>query len=257
MGDSPALSDEARKVFYRNLLSHGRFIMRHVEPYGNHRFSNFVGLVWLGVLFPEFKEAGDWREAGLKGFCEELERQVRSDGVHFEGSIPYHRLVLEMAATTWLLLRRNGIELPAASQDAITRMFHFTAAYLPGPLRDASGPRTARFAPQVGDADDGRLQELTPLDKRDHSYLLSLAAVLTGRSDFKTTDKPHPEAFWLLGEEGLKVYDALTESSHRDHREHRGRQEAIPNSLPKDDSLCPRALCGRNPLLFRNPASTS
>lgn len=209
MGDSPAFTDEARKVFYRNLLSHGRFILRHLEGYGNHRFSNFVGLVFLGVLFPEFKEATDWREAGIKGFCEELERQVRSDGVHFEGSIPYHRLVLEMAATTWLLLRRNGIELPPASQDAITRMFHFTAAYLPMPLRDASGPRFARFAPQVGDADDGRLQELTPLDKRDHSYLLSLAAVLTGEGEFKLTRDPHPEAFWLLGSEGLKVYDAM------------------------------------------------
>ena len=254
MGDSPAFDGQARLVFYRNLLSHGRFIMRHVEPYGNHRFSNFVGLVWLGVLFPEFKEAAGWREAGIKGFCEELERQVRSDGVHFEGSIPYHRLVLEMAATTWLLLRRNGIELPAASQEAIERMFHFTAAYLPSEALERRSPRTPGlcgeifgFAPQVGDADDGRLQELTPLDKRDHSYLLSLAAVLTGGSapalseveGFKLTPLPHPETFWLLGEEGLKAYETLTECSHRDHREHRGRQETVLNSLPKNDSLSP------------------
>jgi uncharacterized heparinase superfamily protein len=199
MGDSPAFTYEASKVFYRNLLNHGRFILRHLEGYGNHRFSNFMGLVWLGVLFPEFKEASDWREAGVTGLCEELERQVRPDGVHFEGSIPYHRLVLEMAATTWLLLRRNGIELPPASQDAITRMFRFTAAYL----------QPNGFAPQVGDADDGRLQELTPFDKRDHSCLLSFAAVLTGKSEFKSAARPHPEAFWLLGSDGLKAYDAM------------------------------------------------
>jgi hypothetical protein len=199
MGGSPAFDENVRKVFYRNLLSHGRFILRNLEPYGNHRFSNFVGLVWLGVLFPEFKEAAEWREVGLKGFNDELGKQVRADGCHFEGSIPYHRLVLEMAATTWLLLRRKGIELPAESQTAIARMFEFTAAYL-----GRSG-----LAPQVGDADDGRLQEFLPLDKRDHSYLLSLAAVLTGRPEFKLTEKPHPEAYWLLGEQGLQEYDSL------------------------------------------------
>ena len=239
MGDSPAFTDEARKLFCRNVLSHGRFILRHVEPYGNHRFSNLAGLVWLGVLFPEFKEARGWREAGVKGFCEELARQVRSDGVHFEGSIPYHRLVLEMAAATWLLLRRNGIELSPASQDAIKRMFRFTSAYL----------QPNGFAPQIGDADDGRLQELTPLDKRDHSYLLSLAAVLTGEGGFKRTPHAHPEAFWLLGGEGLKEYESLTmndsDSHQRGHEEYPGPQPG--NST---ESRCNRRLsasiCGYN-----------
>jgi len=120
MRDSAAFDDEARRVFYKSLLSHGRFIVRHVEPYGNHRLSCFVGLIFLGVLFPEFREAAQWREVGLRGFCEELKRQVRPDGCHFEGSIPYHRLVLEMAATTWLLLERNGIELPAEARGAIS-----------------------------------------------------------------------------------------------------------------------------------------
>ncbi len=249
MGDSPAFGGQARIVFYRNLLSHGRFIMRHVEPYGNHRFSNFVGLVFLGVLFPEFNEADNWREVGIKGFCEELQRQVRSDGVHFEGSIPYHRLVLEMAATTWLLLRRNGIALPPESQVAITRMFHFTAAYLSMPLRDASGPRLARFAPQVGDADDGRLQELTPLDKRDHSYLLSLAAVLTGRNEFKLTPQPHPEAFWIHGEEGLKEYESLTvndnDSHHEGHKEHQRLGSGVLTA-PSPKPCSSVSICGSN-----------
>jgi len=206
MGDSPAFTPSAASVFYRNLLSHGRFIMRHLEDYGNHRFSNFVGLVFLGVLFPEFKEAAQWRETGLRGFSEEVTKQVRADGCHFEGSIPYHRLVLEMAATTWLLCRRNGIALPRATTDAIGRMFDFTARYL----------KPSGLAPQIGDADDGRLQELTPLDKRDHSYLLSLGAVLTGNGELKISDWPHPEAFWLLGEEGFKAYAELPTAARKD-----------------------------------------
>ena len=199
MADSPSFTPAAASVFYRNLLSHGRFIMRHLEAYGNHRFSNFVGLIFLGVLFPEFKEAAQWREIGLRGFYEELTKQVRADGCHFEGSIPYHRLVLEMAATTCLLLRRNGIDIPGDAAAALSRMFAFTAGYL----------KPNGFAPQVGDADDGRLQELTPLDKRDHAYLLALGAVLTETPELKASAKPHPEAFWLLGPEGLDAWDAL------------------------------------------------
>ncbi len=66
------------------------------------------------------------------------------------------------------------------------------------------------------DADNGQVQELTPLDKRDHGYLLSLAAVLTGEGGFKRTPQPHPEAFWLLGADGLKAYDAMPIISARE-----------------------------------------
>jgi hypothetical protein len=199
MGDSPAFDASAQSVFRKGVLSHARFVLRHLERYGNHRFSNFVGLVFCGVCCPEFKEAADWRRAGMAGLCGELAKQVGSDGCHFEGSLPYHRLVLEMAASCALLLERNGEALPAEAMAEIGRMLEFSAAAL-----EPNG-----FAMQVGDADDGRLQELTPLDKRDHGYLLHLGAVLTGESRHKTADKPHPEAFWLMGEDGLAAYEQL------------------------------------------------
>jgi len=199
MADAPAFDPRARRVFDRNLLQHGRMILGQLEQYGNHRFSNFIGLLVLGLAAPASPEAEEWRDVGLRGLSEELQKQVRPDGTHFEGSVPYHRLVLEMAATAWLLLRRNGMDLPDAAADAVKRMFRFTAAYVP----------PTGLAPQVGDADDGRLQELTPLDKRDHGYLLSLAAVLTGEADYKRALSPHAEAFWLLGSDGLTAYDAL------------------------------------------------
>jgi Heparinase II/III-like protein/Heparinase II/III N-terminus len=204
MAHSEGFDDNAHMVFDKNVLSHGRFIMRHLEKYGNHRFSNFVGLVVLGSLFRNrFEETGQWYEVGLKGFCEEVAKQVHQDGCHFEGSIPYHRLVLEMAATVWLLLDRNDLSLPAETRAAIERMFSFTAAYT----------RLCRHAPQVGDADDGRLQALTETDMRDHSYLLSLGAVLTGKGEFKVAQAPHAEAFWLLGEKGLAEYSDLPVAS--------------------------------------------
>jgi len=113
MSGSQAFDAHAREVFYRNLLCHGRFVARHMEAYGNHRFSDLVGLLFLGVLFDEFREASDWRRTATEGLLRECRLQVRADGAHFEGSIAYHRLVLEMLASSWLLMRRNGMEIPA------------------------------------------------------------------------------------------------------------------------------------------------
>ena len=199
MSGSSAFSNDAPAVFYRNVLSHGRFIMRHLESYGNHRFSDFTGLAVLGFVFPQLTEAAGWRRAAVDGLCDECKKQVREDGVHFEGSIDYHRLVLEMGAAAVLLMRRNETEVPAPVSDALARMFAFGAGYL---KPDGSGPRT-------GDGDDGRLQELAVTGKRDHSYLLSLACAVTGDSSFKKNARVHPEAFWLLGREGLERFEAL------------------------------------------------
>jgi len=88
--------------------------------------------------------------------------------------------------------------------------------------------RAGRSAPQIGDADDGRLQELTRTDKRDHLYLLSLAAALTGDGGFKVSERPGAEAFWLLGE-GSRSAECRVQSAERrvngndgHHKEHEG-----------------------------------
>ena len=199
MSRSSAFSHDASIVFYRNVLSHGRFIMRHLESYGNHRFSNFTGLAFLGFVFPQFKEASQWRRTAVDGLREECVGQVREDGVHFEGSIDYHRLVLEMGAAAVLLARRNEGDVPAPVTQALARMFAFVSGYL---KPDGSAPR-------VGDGDDGRLQELVTADKNDHSYLLSLACAVTADPSFKREQHVHPETFWLLGSEGLDQFEAL------------------------------------------------
>jgi len=199
MSGSPAFSKDASVIFFRNVLSHGRFIRRHLESYGNHRFSDFTGLAFLGFVFPQFAEAAEWRRAAVDGLCKECAGQVREDGVHFEGSVDYHRLVLEMTAAAVLLMRRNGADVPETVTEALTRMFAFVAGYL---KPDGSAPR-------VGDGDDGRLQELVTTDKGDHAYLLSLACAITGDASFKMDAQVHPEAFWLLGKEGRKAFEGL------------------------------------------------
>ncbi len=89
--------------------------------------------------------------------------QTAADGVDFEKSTAYQRLVLEAFLTSHLLLQRHGEPLPAAWVDRLERMLEFVEAYT----------KPDGTIPLVGDADDGRVQKLGLQDINDHRYLLA------------------------------------------------------------------------------------
>jgi len=129
------------------------------------------------------------------------EIRVYPDGVDFEGSISYHRLVTELFLSATLLCLKNGIDFPRWYMNHIEKMIEFVMYYT----------KPDGTVPQIGDNDDGRLHILSNYgnwNRLDHRYLLSVGAVLFKRQDFKdAASKFHEEAFWLLGEEGLNSFD--------------------------------------------------
>ena len=209
---SSFLTPGLKKRIFLSIWQHGQYLVRHLEysvkPNGtinnsNHYLSDIVGLVYLGLLFPEFKAAQIWRRVGLRGLSEEMSRQVHSDGVDYESSPSYHRLVLELFTSAGLLCRLNGVQLPQEFWKRMEDMYSFTL-YLTRP--DGK-------VPQVGDADDGRLHILSDYgrwDRTDHRYLLSIGAALFSRADMKAAaDTFSEEAFWLLGPDGGRTFDTL------------------------------------------------
>lgn len=202
------LERESRVIAFISTLLKGKFPLNILKPgwrgiNGNHYLSDLVGLVYLGVMFPEFKEAKKWQEFGVKELVKEMAGQVYSDGVDYEGSISYHRLVTELFLSATLLCLKNGIGFPQWYMERLEKMFEFIMYYT----------KPDGMAPQINDNDDGRLHILADYgnwERRDHRYLLSVGAVLYDRPDFKqAAGKFSEEAFWLLGEEGLKKWEAL------------------------------------------------
>jgi hypothetical protein len=211
--DSPQLTDEFLAKFLKSLWVHGRHIRANLERSwrgitGNHYLSDIVGLVYLGVMLPEFKQAKAWRKFGVKELINEMKNQVYPDGVDYEGSISYHRLVAELFFSATLLCLKNGISFPAWYMEKLEKMVEFAMCYA----------KPDGTAPQIGDNDDGRLHILADYgdwNRLDHSYLLSIGAALFKRPDFKAAaGKFHEEAFWLLGEEGLEGFKGLTDQRH-------------------------------------------
>ena len=201
--DSPLITNKFAIILFRSLLEHGKFIFRNLEfgqIRGNHYISDIVGLIYLGFLFQETKEGGKWLKKGLSALEEEMKFQVYPDGVHFEGSISYHRLVAELFLSSVILCKINNVEIPERIIVKLEKMVDFTMYY--------TKPNGA--APIIGDADDGRLYKLAGNEVNDHRYLLNIGAVLFNRSDFKAAyPEFNEESYWLLGGEGYKKFNEV------------------------------------------------
>jgi hypothetical protein len=204
--ESPALTDAFHLAFFKSLLVHGRHIMQNLEwtetLTSNHYLSDIVGLVYLGVLLPEFKEAQRWREFGLRELEYELFKQVYPDGVDFEASTHYHRLVAELFVSATLLAQLNGHTFSPVYLERLERMLEFV-------LHAAKPDGTA---PSIGDNDNGRLHRLKAWAEperewSDHRYLLAIGAVLFQRQDFaRAAGDQWEEAAWMFGEQALSAW---------------------------------------------------
>jgi uncharacterized heparinase superfamily protein len=202
--DSPSLSADFWQRFFKNLLSHGRYIESHLEyakRNGNHLLSDVVGLLFIGVFFRSASFGQEWTTLATGALQEEMETQVYPDGVNYEKSVGYHRLVLELFYTATILCQYNKIPLHSSFMQRLETMFEFTLAYT----------RPDGSAPVVGDADDARLFQFSAKeDFNDHRHALSIGALLFNRGDFRTAAGGFAQdALWLFGGEGFEKHQKL------------------------------------------------
>jgi len=157
-----------------SLLLHARFIRSHLEyesARGNHYLSDVVGLLVIASLFEGSPEGRDWAHWATRQLGSELAHQVRADGCVHEASTSYHRLVTEL-----FIVGRDAAQslapdvLDPAVPAGIDRMLAFATDYT----------RPDGLAPQIGDADNGRLLPLGDYasgDQRSHVHLFAQAGV--------------------------------------------------------------------------------
>lgn len=192
--DSPAWSDsEFRARFLRSLYLHGEFTTRHLEESdvnGNHFASDAAGLVFLGLFFGAGAGPQLWLRQGWQILESEVTKQVFADGVDFEASIAYHRLVQELFLLPALYRLRHSLPVAPAYAERLTAMARFTAAY----------SRPDGSVPLVGDADDGRTLPFRQRPINDHRYLIGLTGLAFSEPGLvEGFSGPRSEIAWLLG----------------------------------------------------------
>jgi uncharacterized heparinase superfamily protein len=193
---SAAWEDQGfRTQFLAALYLHGDFTRRHIEKAdinGNHYTADLAGLVMAGLFFGEVGDAPRWAREGWDGLVAELPRQVLADGVDYEASCAYHRLVFELLAWPAFFRRRLGLDVPEAYAERLRQMARFTASYA----------RADGTSPLWGDADDARTLPFGCQPIGDHRYVMGMAALGLRAGDLAGAfSGPRSELIWMFGPE--------------------------------------------------------
>jgi len=184
---------EFRSTFLISLWLHLDFTHRHIERAdvnGNHFTADAAALVVGGQLFHESEQGRRWLNAGQEDLDREIELQIFADGVDYEASVPYHRLVLELFFVAAFSRRRSSQGLSKPYAQRLSAMARFVAAY----------SRNDGSTPLWGDADDARVLPFGGQALGDHRYLIGLVGLLLDDPDLITLHSgPVGEAFWWFG----------------------------------------------------------
>lgn len=121
------------------------YLAAHLEKdiLGNHYFENLKALVLCALFFDD--------GAALPGFLEEFlaecRREILPDGMHFELSPMYHKIVLEGVMRVTIGLRKKGIpntELEQMAGRMISAAFSMERGLLRTPLFNDSGDNVSK-----------------------------------------------------------------------------------------------------------------
>lgn len=196
---SPEFNADALRFFLQSMQQHGKYIRDNLEfsyiATSNHYLSDIAGLLWLGVLLPELRDAHAWREFAFSELLREMDKQILADGAGFESSTGYHRFVCELFLYSFALCREHAIEIPNRYWTKLQQMLEYVKAYL----------RPDGFAPLIGDTDGGQVLPFQPRAADDHAYLLKIGAEVLNDPELKLPErrsKAFPDAGIYIMREG-------------------------------------------------------
>jgi hypothetical protein len=179
------------------LWEHFLYLINNLENLGpcpgNHYLTNIVGILWASLYFsPKHMMIRHYRKWAVDNLSKEIQRQTHSDGMNFEGSTCYHRLVTELLLYAVILMKKNGIEISGLLHNRLQNMLEIL--YL---LADSR-----RDIPIIGDNDNCRLfygSDYFEWNSQNINYLLPIGAQLYGRH-FSTYNPNDELCQWIWKE---------------------------------------------------------
>ncbi|WP_373049171.1 alginate lyase family protein [Vulgatibacter sp.] len=193
---------EALLAVLRSLVFHLRWVEGHLEDTvavpNNHLVSDLVGPAVVGALLPRLPGAAAGARRALRQLERELLAQTLPDGLSFEGSVPYHRLAVELFLLADLAAQGLAAPFGREARERLAQMFVATRE-----LGDGRG-----LAPQIGDNDSGQALAFRPRGPQEQAWLLPIGAALFERKELHL-EGPSAELVWLLGAAGLRRLERM------------------------------------------------
>jgi hypothetical protein len=188
---STSWGGEGWTCFLHAVHDHGEFLYTH---YSNHtRCSNWLtiestALFQLGVMFPEFRRASEWKDLAYRRICHEVRYQFDHCGIHIERTPVYHLVSLLAFFQAFRIAVLNKISVPPYMLPIIIRGTEYLMKLV----------KPDFSLPMFGDADRNSLidrkadrslyegMNLTtdPKDLNEVRAFFRTMAELTGREDF-------------------------------------------------------------------------
>jgi hypothetical protein len=191
------MPEDLRARFLTALNRHGRYLELNLSVYfspNTHLLGEAVALYALGVLFPIFPRAAHWTEAGGRIVEQQMARQIRDDGSHFEQSTYYHVYALD-----FFLFYRVLAKPPESYDKRLVAMAEYLDALL-----GVNGT-----LPLIGDDDGGRL--FHPYGERSGfgRATMATAGLVFRRPEWlRDGEYVHEQAAWWLGVDALSMVPA-------------------------------------------------
>lgn len=128
--NSPSFTVDARILMLKSFADHADYLLKFPTAC-NWTLMENNGLLHVGALFPEFRDAPEWREAAIGRLSEGMAAQVYPDGAQFELTASYHTLSLWNFLQPIVLKRiAPGFDFPAEYYDGLRRMMQFNAGIM-------------------------------------------------------------------------------------------------------------------------------
>lgn len=101
-----AVEQDFREKVYCELYSQYLYLQKHQEKHllANHYFEDLKALIIASYLFKDDRKLKGY----LNDFKKQCEEQILEDGVHYELSLMYHKLILEDVMRIGMLAKQSG-----------------------------------------------------------------------------------------------------------------------------------------------------
>lgn len=100
------IEEQLNEKIYESLYDQYKYLLHHLELalLANHYFENLKAIVIASILFGELDVYHKYFDLLLK----QIEEQILPDGLHFERSLMYHKIILEDILRVYTVLRSSG-----------------------------------------------------------------------------------------------------------------------------------------------------
>jgi hypothetical protein len=175
--NAAATTPERVTALVKMLALQGERIARNinyaVSQKNNHAFSEAVGLMTLGFLFPELKGAQRWLQLGRRILEGEIRRQLYRDGSYVQQSMNYHRVMLHDCIWGIRLAELNGQPLSGEAMARVADASEFMFQML---------DMDSGCVPNYGYNDGALIFPFSACDYRDYRPTIQVARYqVTGR----------------------------------------------------------------------------